>query len=564
MVLWQLDTARKQFLPHLSSQICNIVVSPTGNSYAVKLADNSIMILSARELRPYATITGLQLCRDALSQSTGGACRSFGATAAVLHPKHPDQLLIAVPAYHQVSRVAHGPVNSSILQTYDIRTNSHISRQALARTNATTLTIGPEGSEITTPDITHLNIAQDGKWLATIDSWRPNPQDREALGLSRLATDSDAEDCQEILLKFWRWNNSSNCWELVTRVDGPHFSDKGPVPVLDLATQPHDHGFATIGSDAVLRFWCPTTRQRSGLKTHPVEQQLETWKCRSTVDLKGNMGNTQATMLNAARMSFSEDGSVLAVCLQPQTAANHSLTLLIDSQKFEIRHSRVGTFLGDPNAIKFIGKHLVIASNQSLSVWDTVDNVVKTIWLPEHDKHISTERSSQLLAVDSKTHTFAVATQYHWKNGPSHSAKRRRKTRFHVQIYDLSSLALLYQLALGSRPLALLSDSCSGDYIVVDAAANVRRLGCLDKASGVTTQSGDLPSHLNSGLANLFGSQLGRTNLKSHLQTPATVDAGEASLSPRALTGVFGDAPSFSLPSVSVLFRDVVQCVASD
>lgn len=359
MVLWQLDTGRKQYLPHLSSAICNIVVSPTGNSYAVKLADNSVMVLSARELQPYATIIGLQLLPKMGKFKDTAPCDT---TAAVLHPQFPDQLLVAVPSSRQNTQDGHCLASSPVLQTYNILTNKHISRQALARTNTTILKISPEGSEITTPDIKHLSVSQDGKWMATVDSWSPFPQDTKALGLG-FSGDSRTRNHEETFLKFWKWNKSSSLWELVTRIDGPHFSGYGPAPVLGLASRPHSNEFITIGADAILRIWCPNQKPRSGLKTGPdVVQQLETWKCRNTIDLKGNIGFNKAGHLDAACFTFSEDGSVLAVCLPSESIEKPNIALLIDAQQCTIHYSRAGAYRGDPCAVKFLGRHLIIAS----------------------------------------------------------------------------------------------------------------------------------------------------------------------------------------------------------
>ncbi len=55
-----LDTGKHQFLPHMSATIQNVVVSPSGSSYAVQLADNSAMVLSTAELEPTANISGIQ------------------------------------------------------------------------------------------------------------------------------------------------------------------------------------------------------------------------------------------------------------------------------------------------------------------------------------------------------------------------------------------------------------------------------------------------------------------------------------------------------------------------
>ncbi|KAH1550290.1 hypothetical protein KXV92_002116 [Aspergillus fumigatus] len=218
MVLWQLDTGRKQFLPHLSSPICNLVVSTTGKAYIVKLADNCIMVLSATELQPYVTITGLQLCHQVNKPADAAMPESRVALqppAAVLHPQFHDRLLVAVPASRQSARNHHSTTSSCMLQTYDIRTNSQISRQALARTNATTLRISPEGTEIVTPNVSHLGICQDGKWMATIDDWIPRPEDIRALDSTSASSGSHTLH-RETYLKFWRWDEVSNTWKLTT------------------------------------------------------------------------------------------------------------------------------------------------------------------------------------------------------------------------------------------------------------------------------------------------------------------------------------------------------------
>ena len=553
MVQWQLDTGRKQFLPHLSSPICNIVVSPSGNSYAIKLADNSVMVLSARELLARATLTGLQASSketwswDRHDQAT---CQRVGV-AAVLHPKQPDRLLIAVPARQQNGGDMRKAAISPVLQTYDIRTDCHISRQALTRTNTTTLTVNPEGGEITAPDIQYLDVSNCGKWLATVDAWRPNPDDLRSLEPN--STSGEIDHFQEVYLKFWGWNSTSGLWELVTRIDAPHFSERGPVTVLGLSAQPHGKGFATIGRDAVLRLWYPITRQRSGAKAADAHQRLETWRCQSSIDLKGCTGGIDAGGLEAACMAFSEDGSVLAICLQAHSIPAQSITLLVDIQAGQPCHSRSGLFSGVPHAVRFLGKCLIIASDSSLSIWDTVDDSVRAVGSSELDIDISVERSLKLLAVDCKARTFAVAAQ----NSPDHTGKRRRRSRFHVQVRSLDSLALVYDAALRNPPVSLLLDSFSGNYIVVDTAASVRRIGHLDdKNSKATAQYRELSVNVSLGLAGLLGSHSGYAGHASRLGMEEAEDTAQPH---KQLATIFDGAPSYSLPSVSVLFRDVVK-----
>ncbi|KAJ5951775.1 uncharacterized protein N7479_010188 [Penicillium vulpinum] len=548
MVLWQLDTGRKQFLPHLSSPICNIVVSTRGSSYVVKLADNSVMILSTRELQPLTTITGLQLCPG----MPGSVEPSKGCVVAKLHPQQPERLIMAVPASHQLIQNQHGsqPTNAAVLQTYDIRANANISRQALARTNATTLSVSPEGSQIVAPDVKHLDLVHDAKWLATVDTWAPHPQDVGALDRPS-DTKSTATLRPEVFLKFWKWDASSDKWELVTRVDGPHFSKNHHSAVLSLVSRPGAHEFVTLGSDSVLRFWCPTAKYRSGLKAKDQpEQPLNTWKCRGTVDLEGYLNSTEDSPLDTACMSFSEDGSVLAVCLPLTSAANEGLVLLIDARNCSVHYRRTGVFLGNPCSTSFLGSYLIVASTHSVTVWDTVDDVIRTIQSSESVD--SPAGNSQFIAVNARTNSLAIVT--------SSSHKKRRKIRFQIKIYDVPSFEVVFEEILQTSPVALLSDAYSGDYIVVDALATVQRLGCLDKASqkSQNNQSHDVTGQIDNGLATLFN----RGPERSLAQSDEMEE--EFSAQTKGLASVFGETPSFSLPAIGVLFRNVVQTLSAN
>lgn len=505
------------------------------------------MILSTRELQPLATITGLQLCPDV----SGSVESSKGSVVAKLHPQQPERLIVAVPASHQLTQNQHGsqPANAAVLQTYDIRANSNISRQALARTNATTLSVSPEGSQIVAPDVKHLDIVHDAKWLATVDTWAPHPQDVEALDRSSNAK-STATLRPEVFLKFWKWDASSDTWELVTRVDGPHFSKNHHSAVLGLVSRPGAHEFATLGADSVLRFWCPTAKYRSGLKAKDQpEQPLNTWKCRGTVDLEGCLNSTKDSPLDAACMSFSEDGSVLAVCLPSSSAANDGLVLLIDARNCSVHYRRTGVFLGNPCSTSFLGSHLIVASTHSVAVWDTVDDVVKTIQSSESVD--SPAGNSQLIAVNARTKSLAIVT--------SSSHKKRRKVRFQIKIYDVPSFEVVFQEILQTSPVALLSDAYSGDYIVIDSAATVQRLGCLDKASqkSQNNQSRDVSGQIDNGLATLFNRGPERILAQSD-------EVEDFSAQTRGLASVFGETPSFSLPAIGVLFRNVVQTLGAN
>ncbi|KAL1963258.1 hypothetical protein VTN77DRAFT_8583 [Rasamsonia byssochlamydoides] len=558
LVFWQLDSGRKQFLPHLSSPICSMAISPSGRLYAVKLADNSVVILSATELEQIATITGLQLPRWVHKMkdiSSEGSQSPSHMIPALLHPQRPDSLLIAIPARQPVHEQSYSPGNLSVLQTFNIRTGSHVSRQALSRTNITVLNKGPEGAAIVSPDIQHLAMSRDGKWLATVDTWSPHRADVDALESFPLRNANGSQSYSEIFLKFWAWNDLTEVWELVTRIDAPHYRTvDGPVPLYCLSSRPDRHGFATLGADGVLRLWEPTARHHHSTKSRTQGNRPEqTWKCQTSIDLTASPGVEHGKSLTSASMSFSEDGSVLAICMQ-------GVVHLIDTHRWEIRRTRSGLSLNDAFSVKFLERYVVLTSKKSTTIWDTVNDVLKSILTPGSASTSGSNESDAILStVNSQTQSFAVVTRCSSQSDDDKSTKRRRKLSYHIEVYSLHSSVPLFQSALEYPPLCLLSDPTTGDYIIVDTAANVKRLSCHDENHQPSSASGNLSSNLKTGLENLFGSLGQGLSMPKHpsLEEEATMPQS------RKLDGIFDRAPPFSLPPVSVLFKDVINSLVT-
>lgn len=570
LVLWQLDTGRKQFLPHLSSQICNITVSPMGDSYAVKLADNSVMVLSTTELQPFASISGLQLSsvetggakfpsKDAADKLTNGsnAMNLLHFPPAILHPLKPSRLLLA--ASTQLASVEN-PHSYNILQTFDIETYHQVSRQALARTNSTVVNTAPDGSEITTPDIKHITITGDGRWLATVDEWMSRPQNTRPLHVNHVEFGRDVESNREIFLKFWEWNEGTGEWELVTRIDAPHYeASVGSTSVLDLVANPGSSEFASIGRDGVVRFWTCGTRYRRENKTRASEgdRQLKTWRCRNTVSLEGS-STTPGVDSNRGCLSFSEDGSVLAVCWKGGSNKAGRLVYLIDPQTCELRHVRDGICEGTPHGVGFLGRDLIVLSDR-IVVWDTVDDKLKlNTSLLKATADDSSDRHRPLLSINSRSNTFVVSfANFTRKSAPSR-----------IQAFSTQSIEPLFETGLRDRPHAILADPMSGDHIILDSAAQVRRLGC--DQSTLTAHTIPEISSLTSGLGNVFGNpslnntpplsnpskkESQTTKAKEHVQ--ALDDDGDK-LSTKKLSRVFDSASGFTLPAIGILFEDMM------
>ncbi|KKZ62085.1 hypothetical protein EMCG_03448 [[Emmonsia] crescens] len=586
IVQYQLDTGRKQFLPHLSSHICSVVVSPTGKFYAVRLADNSAMVLSTSELRPIASVSGLQLpseVDDNIERKSSLGTKKDKSSAskpvetnltrlpAVLHPIQSEHLLAAVSS--SPARSHDSSPSASSLQTFDVLTNQHISRQALARTNATVIKTGPQGTDLTTPDVKYLGITSDGEWLSTVDEWLQYPQDVSVLYPTSI---TPRKEKREIFLKFWRWNESAKEWELSTRIDAPHFNAlRGSVRVLDLAASPAGPAFVTVGEDAVVRIWSPNTRYRSGQTIKDNQNQtLQTWRSIHSIALEKFAEGLEPTVSSkAASLTFSDDGSVLAVCWTDQSGTR--LVYLINPKTGEICHARDNLYLGIPHGVGFLDRYMVILSDQ-LVVWDTVTDNVKLIMLMEDDSTCSTESQPKILAMNRKSQTFAISFARIKRKSAvkSHKEQQQGKPRHQLAVFDMKSLRPVFQATLDYACRALLPDLRTGEYILIDAAAQIQRIGSGDWKQLVPQIAADASSSLiQTGLENIFGAygpleralpagagagagaSIPITRQIDHGQGAAKANVDEAG----NLTDIFDVGPSFVLPGVDTLFEDVVK-----
>ncbi|EFR02748.1 WD repeat-containing protein 75 [Nannizzia gypsea CBS 118893] len=539
MVLWQLDTGRKQFLPHLTSVICNIVVSPKGSNYAIKLQDNSVMVLTTAELKPTASMNGLQVLDDSRERGRKVA----GRLPALIHPQHNNHLLIAAStAMGRDSR------NSSYIQTFDMRSNQQVYRQALARTNVSVLNIGPQGTHITTPDIKFIQTSHDGSWLASIDDWRQYPDDVKTLysGIEH----QNRESKREVCLKFWHWNESAAEWELVSRVNSPHTSTSGDaLAILDLAVNPQDYMFATIAADGLLKIWTPDSKSARKMNSRGGgANQVKSWRCSHAIPLEAPNKHP------AASLSFSEDGSALAVCWS--TASRGGLVHLVDPEAGCIHLSRQGLYTDPAQGCGFLDRHLIIVSD-SVFVWDTVsDRVLSRIPLGNIKGKGKLQSS---LAVNPRSRTFATYVSRP-PEYPNSASKIGRPASHQLSIFNVESESPIFQSTLDNAPIALLPNTKTGEYILIDSSASISRVtsGAASILSDSAFDESSLP--LKGGLEDIFGSY--RMLSKGPAEKPSEELDTAGATKKKSLADVFDVGPSFALPSVDALFKSVVDVFA--
>src|SRR5690554_5955204 len=103
LAIWQMDTSKMNFLPHLPGVIENVVLSDSGSAYILHLDDNSVMILSTAELEPTTYVSGiqsatrqLQRLKDQWVTRVWTAHDTPMAVPAALHPEIPGRLYLTV------------------------------------------------------------------------------------------------------------------------------------------------------------------------------------------------------------------------------------------------------------------------------------------------------------------------------------------------------------------------------------------------------------------------------------------------------------------------------------
>ncbi|EKG20559.1 hypothetical protein MPH_02086 [Macrophomina phaseolina MS6] len=500
LVLWQQQTSKKQFLPHLASAVDGVVISPSGTSYAVQLADNSVIVLSTTELVPKANIAGVQSRffspESALEKDSLDLVRR---TSAAVNPQKSSQILLSVPASQ--SRTEADAVNppAPFLQTYDISSNHHVFRQAITRNNATNFNQGPTRIKLQEPELRHLQLSHDGKWLATVEEWIPPVENVEHLAAEKKMIEEEQRARREVYLKFWLWNEEKELWMLETRIDAPHqFGDKLiSGRVFDLKFDPKTTSFATIGEDGYVRVWVPKTRLHDGKVVKGSKGQgLVTWANRSAVKLEAAIEGLDANSESAgqlipvyARIAYSPDGSVLAATQEFYGTNSQGLVHFIDPESGSMRYTRGGLYSTGLVDIGFVGRQFVILSN-SLSVWDLVDDEL-SFGYSFRPLGLSRAQKAEMahLAVNDTDGTFAISLpmpqQQQKKNKsdkpdkPEQQQQPQQKPQqaprqSKVFVFSPASPRPLYSILIPQIVTALLPGRCSKGFVVLNSAAELR------------------------------------------------------------------------------------------
>lgn len=582
LVLWQLDTGKVDFLPHLAASIENIVVSPKGSSYAVHMDDNSTMVLSTAEMKPTTYVSGLQSLvfeakrpKDELVTRLSESLTEINAPlAAAIDPRDPSQLLICVGGSQQASRVGTLPV-TPFLQRFDLGSFQSIAKQPLTRTNRTQLSTTPSGHPIIEPRACQLAFSHDGRWLATVDVWEPPERDVAALTEgSAAAAQEYIRERREVYLKFWETKEDGTTMEMSSRIIGPH-STRQSEDVFDIAADKVSTKFATVGEDGCLRIWAPRLRERNGHTVNASNgEALVNWSCARTITLGESVKsqedlipmNGEVTHRKSGALTYSEDGSILFVAFGYY---NEVVVYIIDMESGEIRNSLHDMCKGAVQSLQLLNSCLIVLS-EDLAVYDLVrDELRYGIQLGQRSPSAA---QMTHLAVDKNSQSFAVALPFL----KATSGKLSRGAFSELAIFSLEDNEPQLMKKVPHLVTSLLPAVSSSGFIAVDSAAqiwpivegtdssNIARPLSELKLDDQSDAQEDNVEEIRPIIVN-GGEDEGSDDEQEGEAMDVDVDVDEADdeapaaiVAPQRLAEIFDAAPAFAMPPIEDTFYKIV------
>ncbi|KAI0719988.1 WD40 repeat-like protein [Cerioporus squamosus] len=318
LVIWQLHSGKKEFVPRVGSPIVHVALLSTAGEeeYLLTLADASFVFVRASSLKISRSIARIKL-DPAISHDRPST--STNVPLAV----HSLSSTLILPSSHPSSLQTFSPSSSKLLSELEVSPSNRVSRR--------------DDKPLQPARVEHTVLSDGGDWMATVDT-----------------REGDDSFKPEVYMKIWQWDRKSSSWILNTRIDRPHGSKR----VSGVAFRPGMRSadqllLATVGEDGNIKTW----RIRSvKTKSEGVE---EFWVARSTLRFRTEIPTD---------VSWSPDGSLLAVSVGSHVAI------------YEPDTNALCQVLTCPDAVTVSGVHFVGSSGRYLAVsgarnvflWDLV------------------------------------------------------------------------------------------------------------------------------------------------------------------------------------------------
>jgi len=350
LVITQISTGQKQFVPRLGSAIIALTLSPSGASYAVSLENNTIKIIDAADSHLISEIPGPILPPRQLSAVALNRCPT---PIALLQPSSDRLYITGVEG------------TNGTVQGYDVLDDQQTLRFDVAPISPIQ-TSGAEKRPVYQIETKLIAFTYDGCWVATIDEWH----DRGSM---------EDYSITETNLKFWQLCGRE--WVMTTKVESPHGL---LIRVIGVASPDFSNGleFATLGDDSRLKIWRYFPESKGDSSPN--------W------GLYRTLGSKFTSNLSQGSLVYSSDGTILF--------ANIGTSVFVISQSSGnmIKCLNIGPSISNINALD----QYVLCLQQQPPVLSCSDIATGCILFSE--RFASTV--STTLAVNNFVSRFAVCT----------------------------------------------------------------------------------------------------------------------------------------------------------
>lgn len=245
LVVWQLQTGRKEFVPRVGAPIKTISTLQVedGEEALLSLADATnvfVKTASRKILRSFSKIK-LGSCWKSCAQFATNPLPEYSTD----YGSSRTPLESPLAYHHLTSTLILSSSHPSSLQSFSLPSRKLVAELEVSPSNRVSRR---DEAPLEPARVEQAVISESGEWLATIDTRR-----------------GDATFRAESYLKLWWWDSSSTTWTLNTRIDRPH----GLKQIRAVAFSPVSESFplqlATTGSDGKVRTWrIRTTKDKIG------------------------------------------------------------------------------------------------------------------------------------------------------------------------------------------------------------------------------------------------------------------------------------------------------------
>ncbi|KAG6814124.1 hypothetical protein H0H92_002119 [Tricholoma furcatifolium] len=319
LVIWQLHTGKKEFVPRVGAPINTVSISKNDKAdeeYLLGLADATYSFVNSGSLKVIRSYSRIKL--DPMTSESTIPRRSRIPLAV-----HSTSSTLILPSSHPSSLQTFSPSASKLVSELEVSPSNRVSRR--------------DEKPLEPAYVEQTVVSASGEWLATIDT--------------RQADDGFRD---EIHLKLWRWDVKTGRWTLNTRVDSPHgFHNVTSVSFSSLSKPL----LVTTGEDGEVKTWrVKSVKTKSG----PME---EFWVARATFGFRSEVPTSA---------SWSQDSSLLAITFGSCVALYDPTTNIL----CQTLVSPEGSANKSAHFIGREGRYLAVAGEHSVTLWDLISQTV--------------------------------------------------------------------------------------------------------------------------------------------------------------------------------------------